>query len=641
MKRFLKNIVSRFRSIPLPVRIGGGVVLLAAAYVWCFVIPTNVQFSYANQETCVGRVTLLPGIHKQRAGVDDFTVELKDTVDVFGAPLVSKSVCVLPNNNAPVEGRTKVSIAPFGIPVFSKTYGINAPAVPSAQIAKLRNAEVSAVRPLTVPLSDKDAVYAYTLKQGDKKADCQPVDKGVSCTISQLDLEPSTPYELSLYRGYRNEEPKKLETIPIKTLTAVQLSDSTVKADQTIYDKPVEYRFVFDRELESAKGILKRTDGDAPKVEASFKVDGTAVTITPAQALARNASYQLTLEEVLGKDGGSLADPIVVPFKVSGGPKVASVSVGATGVPQNAQIVVTFDQPLKADVDITKFATSEGIGMAVRKTSDTTIAYTVSGAPLCAAFSLTVNKGIPSGSNDEIGAEAWKFDGRTICGSSAVIGYSVRGRAMIAYTFGSGGTTILYTGGIHGNEPSSVTTMQAWVTYLQSNAHKVIPAGKKVVIVPNANPDGIAMGSRNNVNNVNLDRNYPSDNWRPDIDTASGNLPTGGGTSAGSEPETKALMALTSQLRPRLEVSFHAQGSLVGANQYGDSVAIGASYARTVGYGTMFGNAEEVMGYSITGEYEDWMGQKLGIPAILIELPRLSGNYFQGQLNALLNTLKV
>ena len=100
-------------------------------------------------------------------------------------------------------------------------------------------------------------------------------------------------------------------------------------------------------------------------------------------------------------------------------------------------------------------------------------------------------------------------------------------------------------------------------------------------------------------------------------------------------------MALTSQLRPRLEISFHAQGSLVGANKVADSVSIGDTYARTVGYSTMFYNAEEVMGYSITGEYEEWMGEKMGIPAILIELPSRNGNYLTSQLNALMKMLQV
>lgn len=638
VKRFFKHTIKRFRSIPLPARIGGGVVLLVLLYIWAFIIPTNVQFSYANKETCIGRVTLAPGLQNQRAGKDGFSVELKDRVSLFGVPLFSRNTCVSPVAS-PNEGRTKVSVAPFGLPLFSKTYGVNIPAMPKAQIATLKDAEVSAVKPLIIPLSEHDAVHAYTLTQGDKKAGCTPVDKGLSCEMSQLALEPSTPYELILHRGYSNDAPQKLETLQIRTLTAVQLVESSVKNDATVYDKPADFRFVFDRPLESTEVTLKRIDGEPAKIDAEFKVEGSTVIVTPKQAMARNAQHQLVIEQVTGKDGGSLSDPITTAFTLSGGPKVANVSIGGAGVSQSAQVIVTFDQPIKADADIAKLARLTGVNGSVSRASDTSIAFNIAGAPLCAAFSLVVDKGLPSGSNDEISAEAWKFDSRIVCGSSAVIGHSVRGRAITAYTFGSGSSTILFTGGMHGSEPSGMSTMQAWVTYLQSNAHK-IPADKKVVIVPNTNPDGIAAGSRNNVNNVNIDRNFPASNWRPDIDTASGMIPTGGGTSAGSEPETQAVMAITRRLRPILEVSFHAQGRLVGANLYGNSTAVGTAYAQTVGYKTMFGTAEEEMGYSITGEYEDWMGQELGIPAILIELPTSSGNYLNSQLTALLNLLK-
>jgi hypothetical protein len=71
-------------------------------------------------------------------------------------------------------------------------------------------------------------------------------------------------------------------------------------------------------------------------------------------------------------------------------------------------------------------------------------------------------------------------------------------------------------------------------------------------------------------------------------------------------------------------------------------VKIGNTYATTVGYGTMFYNAEDVMGgFEMSGEYEDWMGEEMGIPAILIELPTPSGNYLSSQLTALKKMLAV
>jgi len=197
----------------------------------------------------------------------------------------------------------------------------------------------------------------------------------------------------------------------------------------------------------------------------------------------------------------------------------------------------------------------------------------------------------------------------------------------LAYIFGSGSTTILFTGGIHGNELSGSYLMHDWISYLDSNA-EAIPTDKKIVVVPDVNPDGLATSSRYNSNNVNIDRNFPSANWTADIDSSSGLVVGGGGASAMSEPETKALANLTTTLQPRLEVSFHAQGSLVGANQRGDSVSIGNLYASSVGYSSMIGHAEETMGYTITGEYEEWAGEQYGTPAILIELPSATGRYF-------------
>lgn len=637
MKRIIKNAIIRFKSIPLRIRIGVGSALLVMFYAAIFLIPTNIQLSYANTQTCVNWLMIAPNVQQQRAGKDGFIVDPSSVVKVFTVPLFSKQVCVTPSAT-PEEGRAKVSIAPFGLPLFSKTFGVSTPDTPVADVGALKGTAVSAVRPLLIPLSQKDMIHTYSLRHDDKTASCRPVARGISCAITALALQPSAPYELTLERGFQEEKSQKIETLSIRTLDAVQLVDASVKNEAILYDKPTDFRFVFDRDLESAEGTI--TQIDAATIDAGFAVEGKTVIVTPKKPLPRTANYTLTLQQVTGRDGASLAAPMQTKFMASGGPKVSGVSVGPTLVAQNARIVITFDQALKPDVDITKFARITGVEGSVSRASDNSVAVTITAATQCAAFSISVDKGVPSGSNDEVSADPWKFDGRIICGSSRVIGYSVKGRAIVAYTFGGGGSTILFTGGMHGSEPSGMSTMQAWVSYLQANGYKV-PADKTVVIVPNTNPDGIAVGSRNNVNNVNIDRNFPASNWRPDIDTASGLLPTGGGTSAGSEPETKALIALTTQLRPRLEVSFHAQGSLVGANQYGDSIAIGTAYARTVGYGTMIGNAEEVMGYSITGEYEDWMGQALNIPAILIELPSSSGNYINSQLNALLNLLTV
>ena len=461
------------------------------------------------------------------------------------------------------------------------------------------------------------------------------------CDIVSLDLEQGAQYPVALQKTFKNDTPVVVTKGAITTHVPLQNTEASIQEGYTAYDMSKEFSFTFDKPLSSVKATLQRIEGDtAEAITLTTAIDGQKATLATAGDLPRQSSLRLTITEALAEDGSSLEDPLTINFSTSGGPKVSGVSVGAANVATNAQITITFDQPLHESVDVAKLIRTTGVASSVRKLSATQVAVTLQNAPNCAAFTVAVDKGIKSGSNNEASQEAWAHQSRVVCGTSWVIGYSVRGRPITAYSFGSG-STVLFTGGIHGNEASTVTTMQAWVQYLQANAGSVLPAGKRVVIVPNTNPDGIASGSRNNANNVNLGRNFATANWKADIETANGVLVNGGGTSPASEPEAAALAALTRQLRPRLEVSFHSQGRLVGANKFGDSVAIGNTYAQTVGYATMFYNAEAVMGYPMTGEYEDWMGEQLGIPAILIELPSHSGNYFSSQLPALKKMLSL
>lgn len=632
-----------FKRVPLRIWIiSGATFLLLLAYSLIFFIPKNVTFSYAGQ-TCVPQLLLLPAVQKQTDDNGAVTITLEDTVSLGSLVIASTKACFSPTESFKT-GTYAATIAPWGAPIFAKKFAVAVPEAPAVVASAASKGAISAVRPLEIRLGTEDTVHQYVLKERDGKttAPCDPNSAVLTCDIADLSLEHGKQYTLSLSRQIPDiTDAEAVTSFDITTLSPVRITAATVTEGQVIYDTPTSFQFTADKDLTSAKVTLEVLKGEQlTPVDVKVVTDDTIGTITPIAPLERKSQYVMTVNELNGADGSSLAEPYAIRFATSGGPKVSSVSVGSSLVAQNARIIITFDQPIDPSVDATKFVRAVGANAAVSKVSATQIAVTLQGAPLCSAFSLVVDKGIKSGSNGAVGDEAWKFDSRIICGTSSIIGYSVKGRAITAYYFGSGASTILYTGGIHGSERSGVTTMQAWVTYLQSNGFK-IPADKRVVVVPNTNPDGIAAGSRNNANNVNLGRNFPTANWKADIQTTNGLLQNGGGTSAASEPETSALLNLTRQLRPRLEVSFHAQGRLVGANKYGDSVAIGNTYAGIVGYQTMFYNAEAVMGYEMTGEYEDWMGEEMGIPAILIELPSHSGNYLNSQLTALLRMLTV
>ena len=161
--------------------------------------------------------------------------------------------------------------------------------------------------------------------------------------------------------------------------------------------------------------------------------------------------------------------------------------------------------------------------------------------------------------------------------------------------------------------------MKDWINELEANYSR-IPTNARIVVVPTANPDGVAANTRNNSRNVNLNRNFPTSDWQSDIKDTNGNVKGGGGPTPLSEPEAKALASLSSSLRPRLLISYHAVGSLVVGDPGGYSAGYAAKYASMVGYRNATGQSSSTFDYSITGSYEDWTIQKVGIPSMVVEL---------------------
>jgi hypothetical protein len=126
---------------------------------------------------------------------------------------------------------------------------------------------------------------------------------------------------------------------------------------------------------------------------------------------------------------------------------------------------------------------------------------------------------------------------------------SVEGRPIRMRTIGEGPRRVLWIGGIHGNEPEG------------SLATEELPAafagrpglGQRVTltIVEDLNPDGRAARVRGNAHGIDLNRNYPAQNFAPSA--TNGAVPL-------SEPESRALHDLIVALDPHLVVVAHSWG---------------------------------------------------------------------------------
>lgn len=108
----------------------------------------------------------------------------------------------------------------------------------------------------------------------------------------------------------------------------------------------------------------------------------------------------------------------------------------------------------------------------------------------------------------------------------------------------------IFVGGTHGDEPEGVRLAEELLEWLKS-----APECKKPwALITCLNPDGFSAGTRTNGNGVDLNRNYPSQNWSHES-KGPRYFP---GSSAGSEPEIQALTQLIEATQPSLVTHFHS-----------------------------------------------------------------------------------
>lgn len=599
------------------------VLIFAALYGLVFGLPKDVTYAYTGQD-CVRQLTLFPTVMRQTSS-SGFGVTFGEGVTVGGFPVASFKTCFVALE-PPLSESVLVTSAPWGGVFAAKQYRLLISDAPLAQTTDFIGKTLPITRPVEIRLSAPDVVHDYKFILGEKLANCTQTDSVLSCGIETLDLKQGKEYQAALHRYFGEEKLDELGAGAIKTLRALKLKSASVKSGQTVYSKPKSFSFSYDKDISTVEAELKKKDGNKwEPVSVTTSADGKRAVVTAGGSLDRGADYKLTLTSVEAVDGSALPEPYDVAFTMSGGPKVTGINIGSFGVSQSGSIVISFDQEIDNTDKLSSLVTVGGLSGTISKSGKSLI-FSYSGAARCKDFTVTVKKGLESrygiAQKDD-----WSFNSRTLCYSVFSIGNSEQGRAILAYSFGSGSKKILYTGAIHGNEIGTRSLMYAWIDELDANARS-IPSGVTIVVIPSVNPDGVAAGSRYNANDVDLNRNFDTTDWQEDIETpANQPHPGGGGSAPESEEETQALAAYTSQLRPALTLSYHNVAAYVIANTCGNSGTLANQYAQLSGYSNMTG-VSSAFSYEITGTYDDWICQRLGLPSVLIELATRESSEF-------------
>ncbi|MEA3340175.1 MAG: M14 family zinc carboxypeptidase, partial [Chloroflexota bacterium] len=121
------------------------------------------------------------------------------------------------------------------------------------------------------------------------------------------------------------------------------------------------------------------------------------------------------------------------------------------------------------------------------------------------------------------------------------IGNSVQGRPIEATQVGDGNqVTLVIIGAIHGDEANTETLVRGLMEQY-TGAPVLVPPNFTLYFVPAMNPDGLTTSTRQNANQVDLNRNWPTGDWQADAARTSGIVPGSGGAGPGSEPEVQAV----------------------------------------------------------------------------------------------------
>jgi protein MpaA len=190
-----------------------------------------------------------------------------------------------------------------------------------------------------------------------------------------------------------------------------------------------------------------------------------------------------------------------------------------------------------------------------------------------------------------------------------VIGHTVLGRPIDAVSFAAAGYAkprppALLFGAIHGDEPVSQLMLERLADELVER-----PPGRDTWIVPCLNVDGLLAGTRNNANDVDLNRNFASASWgtqrRPGYNP---------GHAAEDQPESRALVELIESIGAHRIVAVHACYRMV--NWDGCAEALATEMSERCGY-----PVERDMGYPTPGSFGTKYGVDRGLEVITLESP--------------------
>ena len=603
--------------------------ILAIGYSINFLMPKNVGYLYSADKTCFTNPVLFPKtfLTKQNTG---YQLQYSENIKIGNYPIFSSATCLTLQSTEKNQG--KMTVYPLGNHVFAQTIKVNLPEAPKLSAIKTDDLPTSTLGEVKLKLETEDKTFTYKIKANKNQVTCENQSDTVVCKLAELKLAQSQKYELEFDRLLNEQIIGTVYKTTIKTVDPIAITEQSIPVNSTVYDDPKLIVVATNKELASFKGVSLVNNSGSTSLKTDVKIVGKQLVINFLEPLPRENTFTLKIDELVSKDQAFLPTIFTTQFTTSGGPKVAFSNISSYGESQYKNFVLNFDSGLLASQNPASFVSIIGPNGPIPTSSslgDSTITIrSTTGLDRCTNYIIKLSGGLKNTYGIE-NQNGWSANFRTICQEVFSIGSSVQGRSITAYKFGNGPSKIIFVGATHGDERGSKYLLDSWINELEANFHK-IPSSRTIYIVPMINPDGFSSDSRVNANNVDLNRNFPANNWKPDVTMPGGAfVVNGGGISALSEPESSAIASFIIGQKPELVLTYHSKGSMVIANESGNSVGLAQTYGANGGYyATKESALATTFAYDTTGALENWLYDKHSIPTLLIELKTHSQNEF-------------
>ncbi|MDX2117316.1 MAG: M14 family zinc carboxypeptidase [Planctomycetota bacterium] len=204
------------------------------------------------------------------------------------------------------------------------------------------------------------------------------------------------------------------------------------------------------------------------------------------------------------------------------------------------------------------------------------------------------------------GMAAWNW--QTIGSSHG--GRALRVADVTGPVVGTGGTRVYLIASIHGNEPEGRRALDLIAPEIEAmtKLHAIT-----LRVVEDVNPDGSARNTRGNARGVDLNRNWPAQNF--EAAHVRGSEPL-------SEPETRAIAADLDAFRPDLVIVLHSIASGPFVNYDGPAVELAAAFADGAEHADQRWRVVPNMGYPTPGSLGSYLGGDRGMRVLTIEFRR-------------------